>query len=174
MCNFYRFVQFISCNLFSALSCGCHWLPQVVKSVFPHRYLLLKKNPQALPPLKIPSIQPPKDVSLLKILAYAFVFSAYVKYCSSQRLPRVVPVPWCTMPACDQQDCTNHRWKLSDCFFPIWFCVYRWPTGLYKWRVEPWWLLFSFFFPDGVPSWFTPWFQWDAQSLFISYYTAFL
>lgn len=55
-------------------------------------------------------------MSLLKILAYEFVFSGYVKYCSPQRLPMVVPLPQCSVPAGDQQDCTNRRCKHSDCF----------------------------------------------------------
>lgn len=65
----------------------------------------------------MPSIPQPKNVSLLKILAYVFVFSGYVKYCSlhSAQDGFCALVHWAFQrPA----GLYNHGWKCCECFLP--------------------------------------------------------
>lgn len=100
----------------------------------------------------MPSIPQPKNVSLLKILAYVFVFSGYVKYCSlhSAQDGFCALMHWAFQrPA----GLYNHGWKCCECFLPPSDCLStsdlqdctneRWKTSNF---------FFSFFSHDGAPS----------------------
>lgn len=166
-------MQFTSCNLLLGVSHGCYWFaPSGEISVRSLIGICFWKKPTGFTPFKNTFYSTAKECVTSQNLGLCICFFRLCKILLPTQCPGwlLCLSHW----ACQWPAGLYKSWvEAVNTFFPIWFCL---PVTCRIVQMKVWRPVtaFSFFSRDGAPSWLTPWFQWDAQSLFTSYYTAFL